>query len=388
MKLIDSHSASFTFRPRVPALHFIPMDRLVYLLVSLFLCTALTVTPAQAFLGGLFKKGKEKKVLSAEELASQESRASAILQKAQNSEQSGRKRQARDLYRSIVKTYPRTDSAGEALFRSARIREAEGDGKRAFDDYQTLMTSYRNSEHFNEAVERQFAIAESFRNSNKKGFLGLGAPIQPSKLIEMFQQISKTAPQSNFAPKSLISVGHIYSKQGSAEEAIAAYQKVVDTYPNTSFATEAQYAIFKLRGVKAKKSNSPVEDRAQVEAGLDFVNQNPNDARTQEVKTGLDSIEERAAEKNYNTGLAYEKRGKFVSARVYYRDLVKNPNSKWAAKAQERLRIMDQAEARDSVDNQAKFFGVLPRKKDKIEMRTSSDDVVPIPADEGSGTSN
>ena len=327
-------------------------------------------------------------MLSGEQMASQESKASAMLQKAQNSEKSGKKRQARDIYRSIVKSYPRTDSAAEALFRSAQIRETENDPKRAFEEYQSLMTSYRNSVHFNQALERQFAIAETLRKTEKKRFFGLGAVVQPSKLVEMFQQISKTAPRTVYAPKSLVSVGHIYAKQGSNIEAIASFQRVVDSYANTPAATEAQYEIFKLRGVKAEKSNSPVEDRAQVEAGLDFMNQNPTDTRTQEVKEGLNSIEEHADEKNYNTGYAYEQRGKLVAARVYYRDLVKKPNSKWAVKAQERLRIMDNTATENSIENKMKFPGKLPGRKKKVEMRTGSDVVVPIPLNEGSGTSN
>ncbi len=363
------------------------MNRYFHISIATCLFLAVTISPINTF-GGFFKKRKEKKVLNAEQMTSQEGKASAMLKKAQNSEQAGKKRHARDLYRSIVKSYPRTDSAAEALFRSAQIRESENDPKRAFEEYQSLMSNYRNSNHFNQALERQFAIAETLRNTEKKRFFGLGAVVQPSRLIEMFEQISKSAPRTVYAPKSLVSVGHIYAKQGSTLQAIASFQKVVDTYANTPPATEAQYEIYKLRGVKAEKSNSPVEDRAQVEAGLDFINQNPTDARSQDVKAGLDRIEEHADEKNYNTGYAYEKRGKLIPARVYYRDLVKKPNSKWGAKAQERLRIMDAAAAGNSIENKMKFPGKLPGKKKKIEMRSGSDDVVPIPLHEGSGTSN
>ncbi len=365
------------------------MNRRIQIFITLGIILTASAAPTLT-LGGLFKKNKEKQVLSGEQLASQESKAAAMLQKAQSSEQAGKKRQARDLYRSIVKSYPRTDSAAEALFRSAQIRESEGDPKRAFEEYQDLMSGYRNSQHFNQALDRQFAIAENLRKTEKKKLFGLGAVVQPSKLIEMFEQISKSAPHTEYAPNSLVSVGHIYSKQGSTIEALAAYQKVVDAYPNTKFSTEAQYEIFRLRGVKADHSNSPVEDRAQVEAGLDFMSQNPNDARTQQVKEGLDNIEERAAEKNFKTGLGYEKQGKYVAARVYYRDLVKSPGSKWAAKARERLAIMDRAESAsaNSVENRSKFLGSFPGRKKKVEMRTPGDEVVPLPNHEGSSHSH
>jgi hypothetical protein len=83
-------------------------------------------------------------------------------------------------------------------------------------------------------------------------------------------------------------------------------------------------------------------------------------------------------EKLYNTGSFYEKSGKPDSARVYYREVVKNPNTTWAPKAQERLAILDgQA---NTVEKKAGLFGPNPLKKDKVEMRTSDDEVVPLPA--------
>ncbi len=135
---------------------------------------------------------------------------------------------------------------------------------------------------------------------------------------------------------------------------------------------------FQAPRVTAEKSNSPVKDRAQVEAGLDFVNQNPEDQRANEIKTDMQSIEEARWKKLYNTGAFYEKSGKPDSARVYYREVVKNPNSTWAAKAQERLAVLDN-QAAESVEKKAGMFGPNPLKKDKVEMRTSEDEVVPCP---------
>lgn len=153
---------------------------------------------------------------------------------------------------------------------------------------------------------------------------------------------------------------------------------MVDQYADSEYAKEAQYQIFKLTGVTAEKSNSPVKDRAQVDAGLDFVNQNPDDQRAIEIKDNLQSIEERSMEKLFNTGSFYEKSGKPDSARVYYREVVKNPSTPWAAKAQERLNVLDNMP--ESVEKRAGVFGPNPLKKDEVEMRTSADTVVPLPA--------
>lgn len=330
---------------------------------------------ACAFLD-IFKKPEEKRAYTADELASQQSKAEALLAKARTLEAEGKRRQARDIYKTVSRSYPLTESGAEAKFAYALLLEAEGDGRKAFEEYEELIANHRNTPNFNEAVKRQFDIAEGLRNSKKKGFLGIGAAVQPSKLVEMFESISDSAPFTDWAPKSLLNVGYVRHSIGETEPSIAAFQKVVDKYPGTEFAKEAQFQIFKLRGVTAEKSNSPVKDRAQVEAGLDFVNQNPEDQRAMEVKNDMQLIEERSIKKLFETGQFYEKSNKPESARVYYREVVKNPNTPWAAQAQERLNALDGV----SVEKKASLFGSSPLKRDKPEMRTTADEVVPLPA--------
>ncbi len=350
------------------------MFRELRILLVALLVSSSGASTSQAFLGFL-KKTEEKRVLSAEELSSQEGKAGVSLAKARAYEQNGKTRQARDAYKTISRSYSRTEAGAEAKFGYARMLEAEDEGRKAFEEYQELITNHRNTPNFNEAVRRQFQIADGLRNSKKKGFLGIGAAAQPSDLVEMFEKISETAPYTEWAPKSLLNVGYVRTSTGEMDPAIQAFQKVVDKYPNTEYAKEAQYQIYKLRGITAEKSNSPVKDRAQVEAGLDFVNQNPDDQRAAEIKSGLQSIEERSMEKLYNTGMFYEKSNKPESARVYYREVVKNPNTPWAAKAQERLNVLDAV----PVEKKASVFGPSPLKKDSLEMRTTDDAVVPLP---------
>lgn len=345
------------------------------LALGLFM-VAMGTPSANAFLG-FSSRSSDKKVLNAEELSSQETKASAALVKARDYEQAGKIRQARDVYKDITKNYARTDAAAEAKYGYARMLETGGDGRKAFDQYQELVTNYRNSPNFNEAISRQYAIADALRNSKKKGFLGIGSAIQPSKLIEMFEKISTTAPFTEWAPKSLLNVGYVQTGLGETDAAIAAFQKVVEKYPGTDYAKEGQYQVFKLRGVTAEKSNSPLKDRAQAEAGLDFLNQNPSDQRTAEVRADLQQIEEKSMEKLYDTGVFYEKSGKVESARVYYREVVKNPNSAWAAKAQQRLAALDSTQPENK--EKGPKINLNPLKKDKVEMRTSDDSVVPLP---------
>lgn len=334
------------------------------------------------------------KVLTGNELATQEGLASASFEKAENYENSGKLRQARDLYKSIAKSYPNTTVGAESQFRVARIRDKEGDGRKAYEEYETLISKYRSSPHFQDAIERQFAISEDLRTSGRKGMFGLGASIQPSDLKKMYEKIADAAPYTQYAPRSLMAIGALNASEGLKPQAIRSYQSVVDNYRGTGFAKDAQFEIYKLRGQAAENSNSPSEDRAQVDAGLDFVAQNPNDARSEMVKAGLEDIEERSLEKMYKTGQFYEESGNHKSALVYYRDIVKRPDSKHYAAASARIAAIQQILANGEPEEKPKLFGQLPSlpKIEKPKFRlgkkdeADSDDqgVLEVPAGQSS----
>jgi tetratricopeptide (TPR) repeat protein len=335
------------------------MARPLTTIVAVLALASLFIPESEAFIGDLLNRS-DRQVLDASQLSSQESAAAAQVARARQLEADGRRRQARDIYRSVVRSYPRTDSAAEARFAYAGILQEEGDGRKAFEQYQELITLHRNTPKFNEAIEQQFKIADELKHSDRKGFLGIGAAIQPSKLIEMYDQIVESAPHSEFAPRSLLNKGIVQAREAQMVEAIATLQRVVDSYQGTSYAAEAQYEIFRLRGVRASRSNNPVEDRAQVEAGLDFLNQNPDDQRSQKIQSNLQAIEESEMEKKYNIGMFYERSGRPDSARVYYRDVVANPNTSWAPKAQERLNALDSAPSSGSSGSRRGLFGLRP----------------------------
>ncbi len=309
----------------------------------LFATLAFSPNRADAFLGKLFKKDSEATTTAAAETMQIVSAGSEELNAAVKAENSGNRGKARDLYKRVVKDHPNSEAAARAQFRIAQITEKDGNPTKAFDQYEKVIVNHRNSPDFNEAIARQYAIANALQSSDKKGFLGIGAPVQPSRLIEMYQQIGQAAPYSEYAPLSLIRIGDVQAKQGEKMTAIATLQKVVDTYPKTKYASDAQYKIFRLRGQSAEKSFSPVEDRAQLEAGLDFVNISPDDERSAKVKEDLADIENRSIEKLFAVGQSYEKYGKPSSAKVYYREVVKAVNSPLAAKAQKRLDAINQA---------------------------------------------
>ena len=287
---------------------------------------------------GLFDEDRSKVVPNSEQLAEQERLAAGLFAKAQSEEAANNFSKARGIYQDIVKEYPRTNAASEAQFKAAELYQTEGKMKKAFEAYQEFLTNYKGSSRFSVAVERQFAIAENLRTTGKKGFLGgIGATIQPSRLLEMYQLISVNSPKTDLAAKSAMSIGAIQADQGDLAGAIAAYKSVVENYPNTNFSGEAQYKLVQLYGKEAERSNSPVDMRQQKEAGIDFLALNRNDPRATDVKESLGQLESLESEKAFNVGRFYERRKEPQSAAVYYREVLKSPGSKHYEDARKRL---------------------------------------------------
>jgi len=371
--------------------------------------------PSEAALDFLKRDNKKP---TEEQQTSNDVAANSLLSQAQNLEGASQFSKARGIYESVVKKYPRSTAAAESQFKVGEILQVDGKNKKAFEAFQKLLTDYKNSPRFAEAVQRQFTIAEDLRSTGSKGFLGgIGADIQPSKLVEFYEQISTNAPRTELAAQSRLAIGSIHAKQGELAESIVAFESVVREYPGTKYASEAQYNLFQLHGKEANKSFSPMDLRQQREAGEDFINQFGNDPRSQDIRSELGNLSEKEANKAYEIGRFYEKGGNFRSAAIYYRETLRLPGGKHSGDAQNRLNALiakdpalaDVAKARKTSRGDddtrslpiappapelpsappaqesapaaapAPFLGIKPR------LRATGDDVLPIPTDDPVG---
>lgn len=367
---------------------------------------------------------KDKVVLSADDLASQEVAGQKVIANIRDQAGSLSSRKQRSMYKGVVKNYPRTESAGEAQFKIGELREADGNLKKAFQAFQTFLTEHPKNPRFGEAVKKQYDIAKALMESPKKGFMGIGAAIQPSKLIEMFEQISTNAPFSEYAPLSMYNIGLVNRTQNDFDAAIDAFDSVVEDYPNSHLHSQAMLQKFEMLGNVAEKSNNPQNVRAQREAGQDALNQLSGE-QAAEIRAEMGKLEDKQNEKDFNIARFYEKQGNLTSAVVYYREVTSRPStSEYYPLAKERL---DQLLAADpslaaaapprraapapapstetpaprsstataeapapaapaqpsapSVKDRADYLGppVPAVPNSKPAMRTSADDVVPIP---------
>ncbi|MCB1235852.1 MAG: tetratricopeptide repeat protein, partial [Verrucomicrobiae bacterium] len=208
------------------------------------------------------------------------------------------------------------------------------------------------------------------------------------------------------AARSRLAVGSIYSEQGDLTKAISTFEGVVTDYPGTQFAKDAQYQSFRLRGREADKSFSQVDLRQQREAGEDFITQFGSDPRATDIKASLGKLEDKELEKSFDVGRFYERQGNLHAAVIYYREVVAHPGAKSYNDAKKRLEQIVQRDPTLAAvaagqrkpmtetggglpippkpGNSAQFMGPPPptMENSKPRMRTSTDEVLPIPSDD------
>jgi outer membrane protein assembly factor BamD (BamD/ComL family) len=361
-------------------------------------------TPSFALLDFIFGK-KQKVAPMADERAQQESAASAMLSEARLAHNAGKTGKAQGLYQAIMKRYPFTQSGGEAAFQNALIIRHTGKMDEAFEAFQQFIKGYQDSPRFNEAVEQQYEIAEEAKGGKKQSsLLLLPMKMNSSDIIEFYEQIIKNAPFGKFAPLAQFSIAEIQQDMKEKDKAILAYQKVVENYPGTSQAAEAQFRIGSISNIAAQRSEDSSNIHMARDALRTYIAANPNGERKQETEMILRQVNTAEANQSLTVAKFYKRTGKTSAAAIYLNEALKFGSPEVSAEARELLAELAAtdpegvAEARkgpgqdytaltaQNLKSRDDYVGPLApelaRLSQKPKMRTGDDGFMPIPLQE------
>lgn len=254
----------------------------------------------------------------------------------------GKNDDAKREFKKILQVYPKSAEAAESQFYLGMIEEKQGNLFEAYKAYQLVVEKYPFSERVAEINNREFEIAEQFMSGQKRKALGVALPVE-NPAIEIFGKVTENAPYGPLAAKAQYKLGLVYKGLSRFSEAEEAFNKVVANYPDSEWAESAKFQLANTKASQAK--NSDYDQGATKEAKErfeDFVKSNPDAELSKEAAKNIDQLKEKESESDFNAGRFYEKQKQFDSARIYYEGIVNNnPDSVWAAKAVERLKIME-----------------------------------------------
>jgi len=258
-----------------------------------------------------------------------QARADALFERGLAAENDGRNNKAIDRYDELADEIPLAKKAPEARFRQARLLDQGGDTLDAFEAYQQLLTRYQGSGYYQQALDAQAEMAFAAADGEiKNSFLGLKSDLSDSKVIEMLEKVAANAPRSRVASRAGLKVGDIHAERDRTADAVRAYRRVVEDYPQSPEAPEASFLIGKILLEQAEEGNQDQANLQRAEEALrDYLAQFPGHSRNDEARKLISNIGGRDLQNTYDIARFYEKKGDLGSARFYYQEVVRRAKS-------------------------------------------------------------
>ncbi len=252
-----------------------------------------------------------------------------LIQKAKSQDKAGRDKAAIRNYDRAATRYPFAPSAAQARFRQAELLEQRGDVVKAFEAYQQYIDRFSGSGLYSKALSRQAAMAQSAADGEvRSGFLGLRTRLPLDRTVKMLEQIRDNAPQSRTASKAQFTVGQLYESRKKPTEAIAAYRRLVRDQPDSP---EAPESLFRIGEILLGQADSGNRNQATLdlarEAFNDYLIQYPRHAKASQAPQRLAEIRNRNLQRTFDTAEFYERTGQSESAKVYFREVVRDAKS-------------------------------------------------------------
>lgn len=242
----------------------------------------------------------------------------------------------------LIKTFPKSFEASEAQYYLGLIEEERGNLYQAFQAYQKVVNKYPFSERIKDIIEREYNIAERFIAGYKRKALGITIPVE-NPAIEILTNVVDNSTYGPLAPKAEYKLGLVLKGLQRYYEAEDAFNKVIANYPESEWVEPSRFQIASCR---AAVSRGPDYDQGAMQDAKqkfeEFVKDHPDAVLSKDAEDNIGKLKEKEAAASFNIARFYEKQEDKKAAKIYYNNILENyPNSPWASKAAERLRLME-----------------------------------------------
>ncbi len=251
-----------------------------------------------------------------------------------------------DVYEEIVEKHPLSLESPQARFRMAQLYEMDKDYGDAFDHYQKLIERHPDSPLYAKALQRQKEMAFGAASGKLLNSMiwGIETTMDPTIVTKWLNKVRDNAPFAPSAPQAMSVLGAYLAQRGQMAEAIAAYQKVVDDYPNSPLMPTALLKIATLyRQAAADGDKNHVNVARAQEAYEDYLQRFPNSSKTKDVRADLSTMKKDLVNQQLEVAEYYLTKMKDVDAAIFcFQEVVSKAdiNPAAAAKAKARLKAL------------------------------------------------
>lgn len=230
---------------------------------------------------------------------------------------------AADEFRRLTEYYPDSDLAPESQYYAGRSYEESGKYLFAFQNYQKTIDNYPYTRRMEDILRREYNIANIFQTKDTAKLMNLELSESMDRAAEMYKSVVDNSPFGEYAEKALYKSAECYRRMRKYKEAVEAYERIINDYPESGLVPEAKY---QMAYTKYEASLNPEYDQESTDEALKEFKQISDTtavpAIAVEAQKVFDQLKERKADSILNIARFYDKNKKYKGALMYYDDIV------------------------------------------------------------------
>lgn len=286
-----------------------------------------------------------KELYPAGSVAGQDAVADKLMAEARSFRKAGKLSDAESRYKRIAEFRTLAPVAPEARYELGLLYEAKGDYREAFRQYSRLIDLYPQSPLYKSALDRQLAMAFAAAKGEMQVEVLFGAwtsPMEGGVVIDWLRTIIAKAPYNDMAATASSILAGFLVDQERYDEARMEYSRLVETYPDSPLAPDAQLMVASLWANRNTRgdSDSLVNLTHAREAYEEFCLRFPKHRDAGKAFSGASNMERLLVNQQLEVGRYYLERAReYPSAIFCFEDVIrqKETNPEAAAEAQQLL---------------------------------------------------
>ena len=267
--------------------------------------------------------------------------ADILMTEAKAYQEEGKISKSRGPLKEIVRYHALAPNAPQARFMLGQAYEATQDYRDAFKEYGKLIDRYPQSSLYADALNRQLAMAMDAATGKMKVPVFWGAwetNMESTVVVSWLREIVTKAPYNDMAATASSILAKFLLDQERPEDARLEYARLVEKYPDSSYAPEAQLMVAQLwANSHTRGDNNLVNLSNAREAYEEFSLRFPKHAEANKALSGAADMDRLMVKQQLEVGRYYLERSReYTSAIFCLEDVIrqKNINPEAAAEAE------------------------------------------------------
>ncbi|MBR5895314.1 MAG: tetratricopeptide repeat protein [Akkermansia sp.] len=280
--------------------------------LHLLLCAAafLPLTMCQNF-DGLMPAGT---------IQSADPEADAMLAKAKQLMEENKLKPAGSLLKRIALDHELAPCAPEARILLGDVYERRGLPRDAFDEYDKVVKRYQSSPLYTKALSRQLSMAMAAADGSLKvSVLGLWKSEMESSTVEKWlHSVIANAPYNDMAATATSILGAYQMRRERYEDAAATYSMLVEKYPDSRYAPEAQLMVAQIWASSRTRGDQNMANLTRArEAYEEFSLRFPNHPLAGKAQGGAADVRRLMVQQELEVGRYYLERSREYDSAIF-----------------------------------------------------------------------